>query len=152
MKKTALIIALAATVMLGCKNEEKKEVTSEDPMDTMVSEIVDDHNSQNSLDWAGVYEGTTPCADCEGIKVVLELKNDKTYTISRTYIGKPEDTKYEGSGAFYWGENGSEIDLETDGEPIPLKVGENQLWLLDGDRNIIDGDLADMFILRKKIE
>lgn len=149
MKKIGLLFTVMVSLLIGCNNSEKKEVTLEDNMDAMVSEVVDEHNSQNSLDWNGVYEGITPCADCEGIKTVLELKMDETYTLSMTYLGKPNIDPFEQQGKFSWDKEGSKISLMTDGEPIWVKVGENQLWMLDGDRNVIEGDLHDMFILKK---
>lgn len=152
MKKAALIVAMAAIVFTGCKNTEKKEVPSDSTMETVdsTSTEINSHNSQNSLDWAGVYEGTTPCADCEGIKTVIALKEDKTYTLSMTYLGKPESkNEYKQEGSFTWDDTGSKIILKTDGQPIALKVGENQVWLLGGDGNVIEGDIAPMFILKK---
>lgn len=45
------------------------------------------------------YEGTTPCADCSGIKTVLTLsENPNVYTESFTYIGR--DTSYTESGTW----------------------------------------------------
>ena len=36
------------------------------------------HNSRNSLDWAGIYEGVLPCADCPGIQTRLTLSRDES--------------------------------------------------------------------------
>lgn len=35
-----------------------------------------------------IYTGDLPCADCEGIDVVLTLKTDGTFTQSNTYRGR----------------------------------------------------------------
>lgn len=45
-------------------------------------------NSQTSLDWAGTYQGTTPCrtgepADCEGIQTVLILNRARMTSLAR---------------------------------------------------------------------
>lgn len=37
---------------------------------------------------AGTYEGTLPCADCEGIRTSLTLDAGGTYTLQREYLGK----------------------------------------------------------------
>jgi len=37
---------------------------------------------------AGTYEGTLPCADCEGIKASLTLDAGGSYTLEREYLGK----------------------------------------------------------------
>ena len=154
MKKAALVFTIAATVFLGCKNGEDKKTYSEET--TEISEdtvVVDSHNSENSLDWAGIYEGTTPCADCEGIKTVLELRDDKTYALSQTYLGKPEtENEFTKTGDFVWDETGSKVLLKSENDTLQYKVGENQLWMLDKSGNVITGDLADLYILKKTFQ
>ena len=154
MKKAAIVFTIAATVFLGCKNGEDKKTYSEET--TEISEdtvVVDSHNSENSLDWAGIYEGTTPCADCEGIKTVLELRDDKTYALSQTYLGKPEaENEFTKTGDFVWDETGSKVLLKSENDTLHYKVGENQLWMLDKSGNVITGDLADLYILKKTFQ
>jgi uncharacterized lipoprotein NlpE involved in copper resistance len=151
MKKTMLLVGISIAILGGCKNEVKKDTDSEENMETVDTTAVDSHNSENSLDWAGVYEGTTPCADCEGIKTTLELKKDDTYVLSQTYLGKfEEDPKEFGeSGSFTWKDNGSVVVLKSGDKTIQFKVEENQVRLLDLQGDVIDGDLADMYILKK---
>ena len=43
--------------------------------------------SKNSLDWAGVYTGTIPAADVEGINVRMKLNKDNTFELTYEYIG-----------------------------------------------------------------
>ncbi len=151
MKKTALVFTIAAITFLGCKNEEKKEAPSVETVETVDSAIVDSHNSENSLDWAGIYEGTLPCADCEGIKTVLELKSDKTFSLLQTYLGKSDsENEFTQIGEFAWNQEGTMIRLRSESGRFQFKVGENQLWMMDLKGNIIEGDLADMYILKKK--
>ena len=154
MKKAAIVFTIAATVFLGCKNGEDKKTYSEET--TEISEdtvVVDSHNSENSLDWAGIYEGTTPCADCEGIKTVLELRDDKTYALSQTYLGNPEaENEFTKTGDFVWDETGSKVLLKSENDTLQYKVGENQLWMLDKSGNVITGDLADLYILKKTFQ
>ncbi len=142
-----------ATVLFGCKNEEKKEISSEEQIEKteFVTEIpVDSHSSENALDWAGIYEGTIPCVDCKGVKTVLELNNDKTFTLSQTYLAKIDgESKVSQTGNFVWDKDGNLIRLRTESGAFQYKVGENQLWMLDKKRNIIEGDLAEMYILKK---
>ncbi|MDC8001514.1 copper resistance protein NlpE [Aequorivita todarodis] len=153
MKKTAFVFVIAAITLVSCKNGEKKDTPSVEPIETGDSAIVDSHNSENSLDWAGIYEGTTPCADCEGIKTVLELKRDKTFTLSQTYLGKSDnENEFTQNGEFVWNQAGTKIRLRSEGEDFQFKVGENQLWMLDMKGNTIEGDLADRYILKKKGE
>jgi copper homeostasis protein (lipoprotein) len=68
------------------------------------------HNSMNSVDWNGVYEGRLP-----GGNAVLTLNPDLTYSLSQG--GKTTN------GDFVWAEDGGRILLAEDN--IHLKVGEN---------------------------
>lgn len=153
MKKAVLIIGIAAITFVSCKNDEKKENPSEEITKTIDSIIVDSHNSENSLDWAGVYQGITPCADCEGIKTILELKPDNTFVLSQKYNGKLEgENEFTQTGKFAWNQEGTMVRLRTKSGGFQYKVGENQLWMLDEKGNIIEGDLADMYVLKKTIQ
>jgi len=155
MKRAILVFGIAAITLVGCKNVENKEISSEEIIETNESvdtTVVDTHNSENSLDWSGVYQGTIPCADCEGIKTILELKKDKTFLLSQTYLGKPEgENEFTQKGNFVWNQGGTMIRLRTESGGFQFKVGENQIWMLDLKGNIIEGDLADMYILKKSI-
>lgn len=155
MKKSVILAAIFISVLAGCKNGEKNELVSEETIESVdnSSAEIDSHNSENSLDWMGVYEGTTPCADCEGIKTVLELKSDKTFVLSQTYLGKPVgENEFIQNGSFAWNQEGTMIRLRTESGAYQYKVGENQLWLLDEKGSMIEGDLADRYILKKTIQ
>jgi len=110
---------------------------------------IETHNSRNSLDWAGVYSGIIPCADCEGINVLITLNSDETYKMSYHYIDKGGDV-FTDAGIFRWNANGDTITL--DGKCIPrfYKVVENILIQLDIEGKIISGDLANYYILKKQ--
>lgn len=152
MKKTILLFALATTVLFGCKDGEKKEVVSEEIVE-VDAPVIDMHNSRTSLDWAGVYEGTTPCADCEGIKTVLELGDNGNYSISQTYLGKQDDNEsYDETGSFTWDDAGSKITLKMQDRTLMFRVGENQVTMLDSDGNLISDELAEYYVLKKKID
>jgi copper homeostasis protein (lipoprotein) len=110
------------------------------------------HNSQNSLDWKGVYSGITPCADCEGILTRLTLGDNNTYTLQRRYLGKSEEV-LAASGSFEWNKEGNRVTLKNvaDGTaPVFYQVGENRLTQLDLDGNAITGQLAGMYVLSKE--
>lgn len=108
----------------------------------------DEHTSENSLDWAGTYEGIIPCADCTGVKTAVTLNSDKTFQYDTEYLG--ENLKSSDKGTFTWEKNGSTVHLKGKETDNYLKVGENQLLLLDTEGNIITGTLADNYILKKK--
>lgn len=150
MKKSALILAVATFVLFGCKSGEKHEMVFDGPIETVNSKP-DGHTSKESLDWAGVYEGTTPCADCDGIKTTVQLKTDKTFTMSQNYLGKTgDDIRFRESGTFSWDDNGQDVILETGKHKIRFHVGENELTMLDMEGNVAKGELANFYILKKK--
>ena len=155
MKSLIMVFVIVTAVLFGCKNGEKSENLLEGTSETIDSKAaeIDAHNSEDSLDWAGIYEGTTPCADCEGIKTVLELKNDKTYVLSQTYLGKPSGkNEFNQTGSFAWNKDVNMIRMRTETGGFQFKVGENQLWMLDDKGKIIEGDLAENYILKKTIQ
>ena len=73
MKKFLCMAAAAVLLFVsaGCNRHEALPLISFEGMDMA-------HNSQNSLDWAGVYQGILPCADCEGFDTVITLNWDET--------------------------------------------------------------------------
>ena len=107
------------------------------------------HNSRNSLDWAGTYTGHIPSASGMGIDVRLTLNRDGTYTLLYTYVERPEPN-YSSAGNFIWDVAGSVITLDSNSGPMQYQVGENMLRQLDMEGEVITGDLADMYILRKE--
>lgn len=118
--------------------------------DAGIQAAANSHNSANSLDWAGVYKGVVPCADCEGIDTLLRLNMDNSYQLSTIYLGK-DATPFEQAGSFEWDAKGSVISLlsQKDG-PALYKVVENQLIQLDMQGQLITGDLAENYKLNKQ--
>ncbi len=134
---TAFGILLMVSILFpGCQG---KRETSNQAIDQA-------HNSRNSVDWSGTYQGTLPCADCPGIHYKISLHEDGTYQLSTQYLEK-SDSVYTESGQFTWNDAGSQITLEERGEKF--QVGENRLFHLDMEGNRITGDLAEHYILEK---
>lgn len=149
MNKLGLLIAVLAFSLVSCTNQSKKQ---NDETTTVNETTIDAHTSQMALDWAGVYEGTMPCADCEGIETVIELKSDLTYVAKYTYLGKLEgENVFKNEGSFTWNDDGNSISLLAEGEPTQYKVGENQIILLDRDGKVNTGELTDFYVLKKKM-
>lgn len=111
------------------------------------TKAADGHNSRNALDWAGVYKGVLPCADCEGISTTIQLNEDGTYRVKTEYLGTQEGkNSFRDSGRFNWNKEGSTVEL---GNGAKYFVGENRLIQLDQQGNKITGKLADHYILAK---
>ena len=110
-----------------------------------------DDNSKNSLDWSGTYSGILPCADCSGIETKLSLKSDNTYLLSWKYLEK-NDEIYIQDGTFIWDSTGTVItlkDIDKEKNPTMYKVCENYLLQLDLEGNVVTGEIADKYILKK---
>lgn len=176
MKKAFVLAPLAlVAVLVGCEQQandkpatetqvenavENVQAGAEQAMDSAenavdaagnaVNEMVDHHNAKTSLDWNGTYQGVVPCADCEGIETSLTLNEDNTYILTKTYLGKDGEA-FKEEGSFSWDQTGGVVILEglTD-TPNQFFVAENQIIMLDMNGERIDGDLADMYVLKKQ--
>ncbi|MCS6175137.1 copper resistance protein NlpE [Shewanella baltica] len=148
MNKSLCCIALLALFTTAC-SEAPKEDTAVDTtqVQTEAAKTVPvGDTSQNSLDWAGSYEGVLPCASCEGIQTLITLQSDNSFVQETVYLGKDEKIlKLMGKAA--WDEKGQKITLEDGTQYL---VGENQLIMLDTQGQRITGDLAANYVLKKK--
>ncbi|MCC7348651.1 MAG: copper resistance protein NlpE N-terminal domain-containing protein, partial [Variibacter sp.] len=88
------------------------------------------HTSRNSLDWAGVYEGVLPCADCPGIKTRLTLEHDGGYLLETQYLDRDAVPRLV-RGQFTWHTSGNAITLDAAGGTRQFAVGEGRLSQLD---------------------
>ena len=126
MPKTVPIAALTAalfagTLLLGACMP-RHEVQAPDAA----------HNSRNSLDWAGVYEGVMPCADCPGIKMRLTLQPDGRFELGTQYIDRQAAPRTV-NGSFSWNAAGNTVTLGGAGDGQQFRVGEGRLLQLDRD-------------------
>ncbi len=147
--KKILGLALICTSLFSCVDlSSSGESGSIDTSSVETGAATTGDNSQKSIDWAGTYEATIPCADCPGIKTSIVINNDETFRISSEYLDR--GTKIEDNGKIMWHDNGSVMHLKGKDTDLKLKVGENQLFHLDQDGKVIEGDLADNYIYKKK--
>ena len=146
--KRSIFASIFASILLfscqskGVQNEENKTETKAE-----VAAEAKEHNAMNSLDWAGNYVGTLPCADCEGIKYSVELKKDGNFFIEQEYLGK--ETVYQDEGFQKWDASGNVLHLNSNVSPLVLKVEENRLKVLDQEGKEITGNLKDKYIIKK---
>lgn len=114
--------------------------------------VADMHNAENSLDIAGTYKGLLPCADCEGIETTLKLNNDQSFVLEEAYKGKKEAMKSEMKGKWVIHENTITLQFskEVQDRILQYRAEENQLRTLDQQGKVIEGDLANHYILKKQ--
>ncbi len=132
--------------LFSCAEKEVKEVKS--TTENVDEKVISLDNSQNSLDWKGTYNGILPCADCAGIETKVTLNNDLTFNIESKYLGKSNEVLSQ-SGTFTWNAIGSHISLDIKENPVKFFVGENQLTQLDLNGELVVGELAGEYVLKK---
>ncbi|MEA5062946.1 MAG: copper resistance protein NlpE [Petrimonas sp.] len=139
MKKLSILLfACVAVALMGCSNAAKQSKT----------EAPDMHTSEMALDYYGVYEGTLPCADCEGIKTQLTINSDSTFVLVSEYLGKG-DTKFEDKGTYFIEDGEILVTQNEKGNQKYYKLQEGSLAQLDAEKKRIEGDLAPLYILTK---
>ncbi|MDB5202608.1 MAG: copper resistance protein NlpE [Ferruginibacter sp.] len=109
------------------------------------------HTAENSLDVEGLYTGSLPCADCSGIKVILELKKNKKFSLREMYEGGKELHTNQTTGS--WKIAGNNLTLQEEksaGRTIQYKAGENKLTMLSADGKTMNDATATNYVLVKK--
>jgi len=102
--------------------------------------------------WAGVYTGVIPSAGGEGIDVKVTLNANETYKVESRYIGKSDEI-FASAGKFTWNPERNIVIIPNEREDLPpsyYKLGEKALIHLDIEGNVITGELAHNYILKKK--
>ncbi|NTV85512.1 MAG: META domain-containing protein [Burkholderiaceae bacterium] len=122
--KPYLVGSLVMAMLAGCAGTMEAGAPAGSSEKKMAPDM---HTSQNSLDWAGAYEGVLPCADCPGIKTRLTLKPDGRYELSTQYLDRQPAPTVE-TGKFFWNTRGNGITLESSGQRFA--VGEGRLLAL----------------------
>ena len=135
--KIALTAAFAAALLGACMPRS----------DTAVPDAA--HNSRNAVDWAGVYEGVTPCADCPGIRTRLTLKMDGRFELSTQYLER-QATPQTVSGSFSWNAAGNTVTLDGAGQGRQFRVGEGRLLQLDRDGSAPPWDTPNRVLTLQK--
>ncbi len=147
MKRPLYLFCLLLITLVSCKNSSETD-SSQDDSKTPSQAFKDEHTSQNSLDWSGVYTGILPCADCEGIETQIELNPNLSYQKITTYLGKSMEP-FSSEGNFSWDDTGSTIQLHNEDSPNSYKVVENALIALDMKAEEIEGSLQTKYRLEK---
>ncbi|MBP6116949.1 MAG: copper resistance protein NlpE N-terminal domain-containing protein [Neisseriaceae bacterium] len=146
-------------VLAACSQEPaatdaapSETLTQASPEAADATAVDSEHNAQNALDWAGTYEGTLPCADCEGIKTTLVLNADGSYERTSEYlkdVQPGEENTFTDKGQFTWNEAGNIVILDEASDRTQYFVAENRLEMRDQEGTAITGALADQYILQK---
>lgn len=139
--KMIFLWAVFLVVMISCNSSQKNNAQIKN------SEIKTESQAQTS-NLFGTYEGTLPAADCEGIKTMLVINEDKTYTLKSEYIGQ-KDATFETSGVYHMiGDSIIELVTPSSREKTYYRMLNNkQVMLSDKEGTINQGSLAEHYIL-----
>lgn len=91
--KMIFLWAIFGVVMISCNSSQKNNAP-------IKNREIKTESQAHTSNLFGTYEGTLPAADCEGIKTILVINGDKTYTLKSEYIGR-EDATFETSGIYH---------------------------------------------------
>jgi uncharacterized lipoprotein NlpE involved in copper resistance len=166
MKKCVFAAILASVFLSACESQKAPDSQPaqpapvsqpaqtapasqpEQPAPVSQSEAIDAaHNSENSLSWAGVYEGMVPGAN-SAIHILITLGYDKKYSVTYRYVDKGNESFTE-SGTFRWNEAGNTIILDSKELPPYYFVGENNLTQMDMSGKPITGEHAGSYVLKQ---
>ena len=140
MNKTLIATLLTTCALAACsKPTQNAEVNTATPEAKVASsaEIDSAHNAQNSLDWAGDYQGILPCADCEGIETSLFLQKDGTWVMNQRYQGAKEPSSFATYGT--WARTAEKLVLtDTAGEKTYFRAKGEGMEMLDREGNPIE--------------
>jgi len=140
------LIGLLLLLILGALGSCQSDKGGKDTSNT------DDSNTyEKPTHWEGIYRGTIPCSDCEGIKVEARLYENNTYQLFYLLYGKDDGVQSKG-GTTRWLENGT---LVLDG--VDQSRGLHQLRIKGSIAKVLDpagkeytDENATAYILQKE--
>lgn len=106
--------------------------------------------AQPDAQWIGRYYGVLPCASCEGIETILILKEDGSYQLTETYKQRQPFTE-ETTGRFTWRKPQEVFQLDKAGGERLYQISNGQIWALDADGKQVEGELANLYILKQTV-
>lgn len=101
--------------------------------------------------YCGTYQGTLPAADCPGIKTVLTIAADSTYTLSSQYIDRQAQPVVT-SGVYHLKQGGKLIELVTpsSGEKTYYKIKDAKSIVMTDSAGVEpQGPTAKFYVLKR---
>ena len=141
--KMIFLWAIFGVVMISCNSSQKNNAP-------IKNREIKTESQAHTSNLFGTYEGTLPAADCEGIKTILVINEDKTYTLKSEYIGR-EDATFETSGIYHIiGDSIMELVTPSSGEKTYYKRVKTGYMLSDSLGTVNQGELAEHYILKPR--
>ena len=134
------LVSVLLACLTACNNNPKKTASS--------TEASNGKTAVTAELSVGTFEGTMPAADCEGIRTILTVNADSTYTLTREYLGV-KDGLFETSGIYHSAGNGLiELITPSSGEKTYFRHVGKGYMLSDSIGTVNDGELAELYILK----
>ncbi|MFT3896408.1 MAG: copper resistance protein NlpE [Thermomonas sp.] len=151
--RTSLAIALLACMSLaGCKPASDASAPADTASATVAAPAAETPQAADTAaatptygvgNFAGVFTGTLPCADCPGIDTTLTLKPDGSYASHAVY--RERTSSFDDSGVWSVEDAGKQIRLANQGPDPRVQLyaiaSRDELRMLDADGKPIDSGL-----------
>lgn len=141
-----MLMAGIALTLAACGGKNKQPAANTDS-----TQVAGSDTAAIDTSYCGTYRGTLPAADCPGIKTVLTISSDNTYSLSSDYVGK-KDGQFVTSGVYHM-RDGKLIELVTpsSGEKTYYKVKDSKsVVMTDSLGNEPEGETAKLYVLTKE--
>lgn len=144
MNKTKILLAVCAgSALLSLWSCGSK---AQEPVDEPLAEEV----VADSTSYLGTYEGTFPCADCEGRVTVLTLNADTTYDLNYRYEGKKDAPIHENGTYKIQGDSMIVCVTPSSGYKTYYRIVEEGVALSDSTGKFNSAELEPFYVLKKK--
>ena len=135
MKTKFLLVAacsVIATGLVGCANSSSDSPSA----------------ATQTAKYDAQYQGTLPCADCDGVVTTLTLNPDGTFFMESEYLAN-KPVKFSQQGKYTEVEEGVvELTLDNN-DKVYYQIEEGEAIMLDQNRKAPTGALADHYVLKQ---
>ena len=135
MKTKFLLVAacsVIATGLVGCANSSSDSPSA----------------ATQTAKYDAQYQGTLPCADCDGVVTTLTLNPDGTFFMESEYLAN-KPVKFSQKGKYTEVEEGIvELTLDNN-DKVYYQIEEGEAIMLDQNRKAPTGALADHYVLKQ---
>ena len=147
MKQNLLSVMTVAAMIaaVGCTSQKKENAQR---VESKIQTI--DLNDKQANTIFGTYKGTFPCADCGGKDINLTIQADGTYCLKYKYQDKDERLIEENGTYSILDDTLVMTVTPSSGDKTYYKYVHGDLVLSDSLGTVNNGELADMYVLKRK--
>ncbi|HSV09806.1 MAG TPA: copper resistance protein NlpE [Hanamia sp.] len=146
VKQTAFSISLViAFFIISCNNG------SQNVSEKSESKTTNENRLEKSF--SATFSGTTPCADCPGIKTTVSFNPDSTFIENMEYLER--NTSFSDTGKWRISDTIITVSFpskKTSPERFFKIQSDSTIAMLDGDKKEIEGALEKYYVLKKLVK